>query len=202
MIGNKNLFLGILIICAIAIIGVVLFVLNKPAPVTLPTGEKAEGQDCRSDIECKSGVCNFIKQDWGQCAAVICITGSQAQGISDISFFCSQNNKWQKIKNLGKKCNYDYECFRHTCKDSPGCHFEDYKYSCKNNACVEEKQQNACEKQGLKRITSKSDADSNGDGSCFPSMAQREEITVCAPCGNGVCDTELESKCNCPVDCK
>jgi len=32
-------------------------------------------------------------------------------------------------------------------------------------------------------------------------MAQRILRTVCAPCGNGVCDPD-ESVCNCPRDCK
>jgi len=26
--------------------------------------------------------------------------------------------------------------------------------------------------------------------------------SMCAPCGNGVCDSEVENKCNCPEDCK
>ena len=26
--------------------------------------------------------------------------------------------------------------------------------------------------------------------------------SICAPCGNGVCDEELENECNCPEDCK
>ena len=166
------------------------------------SGEKLEGQDCSADSECKSGVCNFIKQNMGNCVAVSCVPESQAQGISDISFFCDPNNQWQKIKGLGEKCDYDYECFRRTGKDCPTCHPEDYSYYCKNNICVEEEHSNECEKQGLKRITSKEDSDNNGDGSCFPTTAQRREITVCAPCGNSVCDTELESKCNCPQDCK
>ena len=203
MTKNKCITYGIfaLVIISTIIIAVCLQQKNDNAQI-LPTGEKLEGEDCRLDNECQSGVCNFIKQDWGQCAPVSCTTGSQTQGLSDISFFCNQNKQWQTIKNIGETCTFDYECIKRTGKDCPGCHPEDYLYSCKNQICVEEKLQNECEKQGLKRITSKQDADNNGDLSCFPSIAQRQEITVCAPCGNGVCDIELESKCNCPEDCK
>lgn len=203
MTKNKYILYGIIVLIAFGIIFVAGCTrqTNNQNP-TLPAGEKLEGEDCRSDNECASGVCNFIKQDWGQCTPVVCATGSQAQGLSGISFFCNQNNQWQKIKNIGQSCNFDHECFKQTGKNCPTCHPEDYKYYCKNNICVEEKQLNECEQQGLKRVTSKEDADSNRDGSCFPSMAQRVEITVCAPCGNGVCDDELESKCNCPEDCK
>jgi hypothetical protein len=27
-------------------------------------------------------------------------------------------------------------------------------------------------------------------------------LSICTPCGNGICDTEYENKCNCPEDCK
>ena len=102
--NKKIIFIGIVIICVI-VIGGIIFLINKPFPINQPqqilsTGEKLEGQDCRSDSECKSGVCNFIKQDWGTCAAVNCVAGSQAQGLSNISFFCNQNGNWQKIRNL------------------------------------------------------------------------------------------------------
>src|SRR3989344_2324666 len=189
---------------AIVLVGVVVIsgcaqTSNKNS---LTTGDKIEGQDCSADNQCKSGVCDFIKHDFGECASINCTVGSQAQGIKDISFYCDQNNQWEKIRTVGESCSYDYECFKKTGKDCPSCHPEDYKYFCKGNICAEEKQLDQCEKQGLKRITSKEDSDNNGDGSCFPSMAQRAEITVCAPCGNSVCDSVLESKCNCPEDCK
>jgi len=55
--------------------------------------------------------------------------------------------------------------------------------------------------QGLVRIVAKEDADMNRDGSCIVTLAQRELITVCAPCGDGTCDKDLESACNYPEDC-
>ena len=39
------------------------------------------------------------------------------------------------------------------------------------------------------------------DGSYIENMVRMELPTVCAPSGNGVCDEELESACNCPEDC-
>ena len=166
-----------------------------------PPGGRPEGGDCRSDSECSSGVCDFIKQDWGRCAPVECTTGSQADGLSDVSFFCNRSGRWQEIRGVGEGCDFDYECFRRTGKDCPTCHLEDYRYYCRNGTCAEEMLPNECELMGLKRITSKEDADASGDGSCEPTMAQRTETTVCAPCGNGLCDSEMESKCNCPEDC-
>ncbi len=193
----KLLLLTILLVGVIIVSGCTQTITNSPTITT-----KLAGQDCSADNQCQSGVCDFVKQDFGKCALVNCTVGSQAQGVTDISFYCDQNSQWKKIKVTGESCNYNYECFKKTGKDCPSCHPEDYKYFCKNNICVEEKQQDQCEKQGLKRITSKEDADNNGDGTCFPTLAQRAEITVCAPCGNGACDTELESKCNCAEDCK
>ena len=157
------------------------------------SGEK----DCRSDSECTSGVCDFIKHDFGNCAPVVCDTGSQAHGINDISFFCNQSGEWQKIKNLGESCDFDYECFRETTKDCPTCH-NDYSYSCKNNTCTAEKQLNECEQQGLKRIL----RNDQYFGECIESMAQMTLPTVCAPCGDGVCNAEIETGCNCPEDCQ
>ena len=159
--------------------------------------DQQENQECHSDSECESGVCDFMKQDFGICAPVVCETGVQAQGISDISFFCNENNEWQKIKNGGERCDFDYECFRETTKDCPTCH-NDYSYSCKNNTCTAEKQLNECEQQGLKRILRKDQY----FGECIESIAQLTLPTVCAPCGNGVCNVELETKCNCPEDCQ
>ena len=173
---------------------------NSPDKSLSSDEAKTEGQICRSDSDCNSGVCDFIKQDFGTCAAVVCTHGTQAQSIADISFFCNQGRQWEKIKKIGDNCSYDYECFKRTGKDCPSCHPEDYQYYCKDHICVEESQLNECEQQGLKRITSKADADGT-DGPCPILIAQRPERTVCASCGNGICDTDLESKCNCPEDC-
>ncbi|MBS3158956.1 hypothetical protein J4206_06745 [Candidatus Woesearchaeota archaeon] len=201
---KRNILFGILILVAIILISGCIEQANdrsenSRAAVTEP---KQDGQDCNADSECSSGVCDFIKQDGGECAPSSCTPGSQAQGISDVTFFCNQDNQWQKIKNISESCTYDYECFRKTGKDCPSCHPEDYRYSCKNSVCAEEKLQDECEKRGLKRILTKEESDNNRDGTCYPSMAQRQLFTVCAPCGNKVCDTELESKCNCPEDCE
>jgi len=191
-------------ICRISFLAIIfLFTLaGCGRPVTPASEGKSAGQDCGANSECASRVCNFMKQDIGRCAPLKCKTGQQASGLSDIAFFCGRDSKWQAIRQVGEKCSFNYECFKATGKDCPTCHPGDYKYYCKEGFCVAEKQLNACEEQGLKRIVSKEDADSQNDGSCVPSMAQRPEITVCAPCGNGVCDAELESKCNCPEDCK
>ncbi|MDO8428840.1 MAG: hypothetical protein Q7S92_06545 [Candidatus Diapherotrites archaeon] len=168
----------------------------------LPAVDELKEQDCSSNTDCESNVCDFQKQDLGICAPVTCIPGSQANGLNNIAFFCNEQSVWQEIKPIGESCNFDYECFRKTDKDCPSCNSGDYIYSCKNAVCVQESQQNECEAQGLKRITSKEDADSSNDGSCFETLAQRPIFTVCAACGNNVCETELESNCNCPEDCE
>jgi len=158
-------------------------------------------QDCRSDGDCRSGVYNFIKQDYGICASSTCTPGSVIQGISNTSFFCNQSNRWERTRSFCEPCSEDWECTARTCKDAPGCHPGDYRTSCKNGTCTEESRVNECEMQGLVRIVAKEDADMNRDGSCIVTLAQRELITVCAPCGDGTCDKDLESACNCPEDC-
>ena len=175
---------------------------NSQQKVALPRGDTLEGQDCNADVECQSGVCDFIKQDWGKCAPVNCAVGTQAQGISDIAFFCNQNNEWQLIKKIGENCANDYECFKAMCKDNPGCHPGDYRYYCKNNVCAAERQLNECEVQGLQRVSAKEAVTNSSTGECQIFIEQREEPTVCAPCGNGICEADLESKCNCPADCE
>ncbi|MDP3765830.1 MAG: hypothetical protein Q8R04_04925, partial [Nanoarchaeota archaeon] len=72
--------------------------------------------------------------------------------------------------------------------------------SCDNNKCISRVEKDSCEKQGLKTVLAKSEFMPTSDGSCVESIAQRELKTVCAPCGNSICD-EIESKCNCPQDC-
>jgi len=163
---------------------------------------KTQGQDCYADTDCQSGICNFIKENFGQCQPAQCATGDQTIGVSgQTTYYCDHNNQWQKIRQFGETCNNDYECVKITCKDNPGCHPGDFKYYCKDNKCAAEQQQNECVKQGLVRINEK-EAFTRNDGSCVEVfIEQREEPTVCAPCGNGVCDTELENKCNCPADC-
>lgn len=201
-----NQLLGILLIILAGILVAGCSQTSRPTEVMNATSVESPASatttlQCRSDTECRSGVCDFIKQDMGTCADTKCSPGSQAQGIYDISFFCNRDGHWEKIKKTGDPCMHNYECYTRTCKDAPDCPPGDYLTSCKNGICVLEQQRNECELKGLKRITVKEDADQNRDGSCFKTLAQRELKTVCSPCGNGVCERELESKCNCPADC-
>jgi hypothetical protein len=179
---------------------VFLFLIGcAPQTATVNQPVKSGGQDCQADSECISGVCNFIKENFGVCQAAQCLTSDQAVGINArTTFYCDQNNQWQKIKHVGETCNHDYECEIYTCKDNPGCHPEDYRYYCKDKKCVAEKQPDECELKGLKRIITEY-LDLN---TCTESIAQHEIGTACAPCGNGKCDSEVENKCNCPADCK
>lgn len=202
MIESKCTIHGIsaLVVISVISVGCTYQIDESPALPTLLTGGKLEGESCSLDSDCVSGVCDYIKQDWGRCAPVDCTTGAQAQGIADISFFCNQDGKWQRIKSVGENCDFDYECFRRTGKDCPTCYPEDYRYYCRD-ICIEEKQLNECEKQGLKRIL-RQDEYVILDEQCVESLEQRRLSTVCAPCGNGICDEELESECNCPEDCR
>lgn len=165
----------------------------------LSFGGSSEASNCSSNFECASGVCDFFKQDLGKCAPLNCSAGDQAQGLSDVAFYCDEAGKWKAIKAISASCSHDYECFKKTCKDSPLCNAGDYLYYCKNSVCVEEQQANECERQGLKRIVRKEeylDLDA-----CIETLAQRAILTTCSACGDGVCDEELEFKCNCPEDC-
>jgi len=55
---------------------------------------------------------------------------------------------------------------------------------------------------GKKTILAKSEYKIDTSGRCYETLEQRQLTTVCAPCGNHTCDQPLESKCNCPQDCK
>jgi hypothetical protein len=81
---------------------------------------------------------------------------------------------------------------------NPTCALSDIPaVSCKNNICTSEIQPNECEQQGLTKILRKDQYNQD----CFESVAQMILPTVCAPCGNNICETDVESICNCPVDC-
>ena len=168
--------------------------------INVPPEIKSTDLGCQTDNECSSGVCNFIKQDSGECMPGQCSTGEQAIGINgQTSFYCDHNNQWQKVKKFGEYCDYDYECLIITCKDNPGCHPGEFKYYCKNNECVAQQQPDPCQIQGLVRIIQKDEYFDKDK--CIETFAQREIQTVCAPCGNGICDTDMENNCNCPSDC-
>lgn len=52
---------------------------------------------------------------------------------------------------------------------------------------------------GLKAIGEKTDEELIQKGGCALISGGQ---SICAPCGNGICDTEYEDKCNCYKDCK
>lgn len=159
------------------------------------------GSVCGSHKGCRSGVCNHQKADFGSCASEVCSLGEKTDNNN---FFC-RDNKWYPSKRSGESCSDDFECFKQTCFMIPDCQLTDIprtKAFCKNNVCVQEVEKDECELQGLKRVLRKDQFMGQEQGECFESVAQMVLPTICAPCGNGVCDAELESVCNCPEDCK
>ena len=166
----------------------------------LPAGEKLEGEDCKLHVECKSGVCSYYKADNGYCTSISCKKGIREDNNN---FFCNEVGKWAKSKGEGEPCEYDYECYQPTCFMRPNCGTANLPVvSCRNGVCFHEFVENECERQGMKKLLRKDQYSITDDGRCFESMAQMILPTVCAPCGNGICDDEVESKCNCPEDCK
>ena len=154
---------------------------------------KFGGEDCSQNSECQSGVCDLYKQEMGKCASETCSPGDKT---NHNDFYCDENGKWQKSKQVGSGCQNDYECFQKNCYEAPSCSVRE-KASCEENICIEKHILNECEQKGLEKILR---ADQYSDD-CFESVAQMALPTVCAPCGNGICDPEFETKCNCMVDC-
>lgn len=173
---------------------------NSNSNTNLPPNLKAKGEDCQADSDCQSQVCNFIKQDMGQCLDGQCTTSDQAVALNgQISHYCDQNNQWQLVRKIGEQCQFDYQCLKQTCKDNPNCHPGLIKYYCKNEICVAEEEKDECTRQGLKRIIDK--AEFIDQANCTETLEQREIKTVCSPCGDGFCNAGLESPCNCRIDC-
>ena len=52
---------------------------------------------------------------------------------------------------------------------------------------------------GLKSISEKQIDGHIKGGAC--AIIVGVNYGICSPCGNGVCNTEYEDKCNCPTDC-
>lgn len=57
---------------------------------------------------------------------------------------------------------------------------------------------NCC--QGLKNIAEKQSAVNKGTDICSQSIGV--PYNLCSPCGNAICDSQYEDRCNCPEDCK
>ena len=57
--------------------------------------------------------------------------------------------------------------------------------------------------EGLKEIEKKQNFNISADGGENKVCASIEGIhnTICSPCGNGICESEYEDYCNCPIDC-
>ncbi len=163
--------------------------------------KKSVDHACKEHSDCLSGVCNHYKKDLGKCATESCKPGDRTDNNN---FYCNEAWTWKPSKKTGEKCSYDYECYQPTCYMIPSCHVTDIPETrsyCDNGACVIRIVKNNCDEKGMKRLLKKDQYTRSEDGKCFENMAQRLLPTVCSPCGNGECDAELESVCNCPEDC-
>ena len=162
---------------------------------------KLEGEECTEHDECVSRVCNHVKADMGYCEPVPCETGKRSDNNN---FYCDSLRIWHISRQEGDLCMADYECYEPTCFMNPTCALTDIprtKSSCKNGFCVTEIAADECEAQQMIRALEKDEYQILEDGTCIESMEQRLLQTTCIPCGDGYCDDEVESKCNCPQDC-
>ena len=162
---------------------------------------KSAGEDCREHTECASNACDHYKADMGRCTKVPCTPGDRTDNNN---LFCNGASAWEASKKGGDVCESDFQCFEPTCFMVPTCQLTDIprtRAMCRDGRCVLEVGADGCGPEGGKRVLRKDQYSVLEDGSCMESMAQIELPTVCAPCGNGVCDEELESLCNCPEDC-
>ncbi len=156
-------------------------------------------QKCTNDSECESKICNRIYKNQGECASLVCNLGEKTDNNN---YYCSENKKWEKSKQIGDKCENTYECFQKTCFMNPMCNTEEkFQSFCEKNICVEKKNQDECELKGMIRVLNKNEYFIDQNNNCQESLAQKILETVCVSCGNGICETE-ESVCNCPKDCK
>lgn len=163
---------------------------------------KSAGEACTAHSQCITSVCDFEKQDSGKCASAPCKAGELA-GSNE--FFCNDKGVWEKAKEAGTACGKDYECKQSSCANNPTCSLSGDKNSktvCENSVCVKKVAADECSLDGKTKILRKDQFFDTEGQKCVQSLAQMELPTVCAACGNGVCDQDLESTCNCPADCK
>ena len=163
-----------------------------------PTNTKTL-KSCYNNSECESKICNKIYKEQGECAPFICNTGEKTDNNN---YYCNENKKWEKSKQIGNNCKYDYECYQKTCFMNPTCNTEEkFQSFCENKICVEKKIKDECELKGMIKVLNKNEYFFDQNNNCQESLAQKILETVCIPCGNGICDID-ESVCNCPQDCK
>ncbi|MBI4439438.1 hypothetical protein HY638_00530 [Candidatus Woesearchaeota archaeon] len=158
--------------------------------------------ECNDNKDCDSGVCNHVKADLGMCEGASCTPGTTTDNNN---FFCSEKGAWEPSKKEGEYCTSDYECYQPTCFMKPDCEITPIprtRAACRYNACVYQVEDDSCAKEGLKRVLAKDQFTINLFGNCVESSEQAVLSSICAPCGNNVCDNETESECNCPEDCK
>lgn len=154
---------------------------------------------CFNNSECESKICNKIYKNQGECASLYCVEGEKTDNNN---YFCGKNNKWEKTKQIGEKCENNYECFQKTCYMNPMCDVEEQVQSvCENNICIHKKIKDECELKGMIKVLNKNEYFFDQNNNCQESLAQKILETVCVPCGNGICEVD-ESVCNCPKDCK
>lgn len=177
---------------------------SKPTTVE-PTSDleerKTDKTPCVAHEECRSRVCDHIKAEMGICAPSTCLVGSRSDNNH---FFCGDDARWLPSKEEGEPCAHDFECFEPTCFMNPNCEQSTVSrthVACRDGVCVRWVDQDPCEASGMVRVLAKEEMVVTDDGRCAQSLEQRALRTVCAPCGNGTCERELESRCNCPEDC-
>lgn len=165
-------------------------------------GRLKAGEACRMHKACLSGVCSRYKKDYGNCAPARCTPGDKTDNNN---FYCARGGTWRPSKRAGRPCSRDYQCYKPTCFMRPGCAMSDVSRTmaiCDDGVCVRRVARDECERRGLKRVLRKDQFFRSTDGRCRQSLAQMELPTLCAPCGNGVCDRDVENECNCPRDCR
>lgn len=67
------------------------------------------GTLCDANEDCKSGVCNFIKKDTGECRSIDCEDGDYAVAIDGKIVFSCESGNWVEVDGP------------QTCKDNPYC---------------------------------------------------------------------------------
>lgn len=195
----------LLVLSAVVIVLIGLLLIPPPSTPKTPIKPVIDSQECRAHDECASRVCDYYKQDMGNCAPLDCTPGQTA---AYGEYLCDDNGGWVKTGTTDPCANNPFCGLKLPCDDGLVRVLEKDQYG---PGCVETMAQvvlpticvacgdGVCDKK--ESICNCPDDCAVGDQRCATFSRDGEEIGKCATCGDNICD-EFEKCVPSNVDCR
>lgn len=172
---HKKTFIALIILIIIVpVVGFIYFFYHTPSSMDYNSYDEY----CEKSEVCDTRFCEFGCVGGG--ADLGCAGGCYAKPCYKYNFITCPIDQGCEV---GTACSGEKICESKPLDEEPQTFFE--KLRGKNDECS----------AGHTRKC----GEVNGDGECD---YKSNSVPYCMPCGNGICQPNLENKCNCPEDCK